>query len=140
MRKTARVIVMAMVLGLGLQVSVANAGLRHLRVFCRGCGPVYAAPAYVATPASSCACGASVMSYSQPSCCQSAMGGAMFQPNFVAPGFGEQIYSDPAYPAISVNGGFGNGFGPATLPPSNSGGLPYQYTPFPIVAGEDLVW
>lgn len=158
MRTTLRAAVAVVVLGLSLQVSAANAGLRHFRVFCPGCQPVYSAPVYVAMPAPTCACAAPMISYA-PTCCQSSQIDVGNAPETLHPYSGQSIsaYAPasndipvPAYGSAGIYGtgslgayGFG-GFGGAGygLPYAPGfGGVPYgAYTPVTIDFQDDLVW
>ncbi len=161
MRMTLRTAVVLVVFGLSLQVSVANAGLRHFRVFCPGCQPAYSAPVYVAMPAPTCACAAPMISYA-PTCCQSSQIDMGYAPETLNSYGGPSIsayaptsagipitaYGNAGtYGAGSFGGagyGFGNGFsgagyGMPYLP--GYGGIPYGvYTPVPIDFQDDLVW
>lgn len=160
MRTTLRAAVAAVVFGLSLQVSVADAGLRHFRVFCPGCQPVYSAPVYVAMPAPTCACAAPMISYA-PTCCQSSQIDVGYAPETLSPYGGQSIsgYAPaspdivPAYGSAGIYGtgsfgvtgyGYGSGFGGAGYGMSYApgyGGIPYGvYTPVAIDFQDDLVW
>jgi len=160
MRMTLRAALAMAVVGLSLQASDAEAGLRHFRVFCPGCQPVYSAPVYVAMPAPSCACAAPMISYA-PTCCQSSSIDLAGNPEAVNPYVGPSVsayapatvgapiapygsvgvygggsYAAGAYGAYGY-GGAGYGFPYA---PMYSGIQFGAYTPVTIDFQDDLVW
>lgn len=115
MRMTVRVAAMAVVIGLGFQV--ANAGLRHFRLFQSGCaapscsrpscaGPSCAVPMYVVAPPV-CGCCAPVWGCSAPACSAPACSG----PGCFAPGCFAPSCFQPGYgglPLSGLNGGYGS--------------------------------
>ena len=152
MRATLRAAVAVVVFGLSLPVSVADAGLRHFRVFCPGCQPVYSAPVYVAMPAPTCACAAPMISYA-PTCCQSSQINVGYAPETVNSYGGASIsaYAPasadipvPAYSSAGIygTGSFGvTGYGYGMPYAPGYGGIPYGvYTPVTIDFQDDLVW
>jgi hypothetical protein len=113
-----RRVLAAAIIGIGLHGLVADAGLRHFRIFRSGCSaPTCSAPMYVVAPAPVCACCRPMPTCSRPSC---------FGPTCAIPACSAPMFGQPGYAGQSMLGypAYGNGMGMSTGYPMPGTGFP----------------